>query len=132
MENEIYFPTGTHESRVTKISRRVNNTTDMDIECTYAVDYGRINQIESNIVDIQAAYKEQLNKDVLTVLKSWDSIDPTEYNVLSAVRTIRTIANSLSKLEKKRQTNTSERTYPTRRKSLKPFEGDKGYRRGSC
>ena len=93
----------------------------MDIECTYAVDYGRINQIESNIVDIQAAYKEQLNKDVLTVLKSWDSIDPTEYNVLSAVRTIRTIANSLSKLEKERQTNTSERTYPTRRKSLKPF-----------
>ena len=100
LENEIYFPTGTHESRVTKISRRVNHTTDMDIECTYAVDYGRINQIESNIVDIQAAYKEQLNKDVLTVLKSWDSIDPTEYNVLSAVRTIRTIANSLSKLEK--------------------------------
>lgn len=70
MENEIYFPTGTHESRVTKISRRVNHTTDMDIECTYAVDYGRINQIESNIVDIQAAYKEQLNKDVLTVLKA--------------------------------------------------------------
>ena len=62
LENEIYFPTGTHESRVTKISRRVNNTTDMDIECTYAVDYGRINQIESNIVDIQAAYKEQLNR----------------------------------------------------------------------
>lgn len=121
LENEIYFPTGTHESRVTKISRRVNHTTDMDIECTYAVDYGRINQIESNIVDIQAAYKEQLNKDVLTVLKSWDSIDPTEYNVLSAVRTIRTIANSLSKLEKRRQTNISERTYLIRRVSLKPF-----------
>ena len=89
LENEIYFPTGTHESRVTRISRRVNNPTDMDIECTYAVDYGRINRIESDIVDIQAAYKEQLNKDVLTVLKSWDSIDPSEYNVFSALRSMK-------------------------------------------
>ena len=121
LENEIYFPTGTHESRVTKISRRVNNTTDMDIECTYAVDYGRINQIESNIVDIQAAYKEQLNKDVLTVLKSWDSIDPTEYNVLSAVRTIRTIANSLSKLEKETADKYLRKDIPDTAKELETF-----------
>lgn len=100
LENEIYFPTGAHESRITKISRKLNNPCEADIECTYAVDYGRISQIENNIVNIQAAYKEQLNKEVLAVLKSWDSIDPTEYNVLSAVRTIKAIANSISKLEK--------------------------------
>lgn len=100
LENEIYFPTGAHESRITKISRKLNNPFEADIECTYAVDYGRISQIENNIVDIQAAYKEQLNKEVLAVLKSWDSIDPTEYNVLSAVRTIKAIANSISRLEK--------------------------------
>lgn len=100
LENEIYFPAGAHESRITKISRKLNNPCEADIECTYAVDYGRISQIENNIVDIQAAYKEQLNKEVLAVLKSWDSIDPTEYNVLSAVRTIKAIANSISRLEK--------------------------------
>lgn len=100
LENEIYFPTGAHESRITKISRKLNNPCEADIECTYAVDYGRISQIENNIVDIQAAYKEQLNKEVLAVLKTWDSIDPTEYNVFSAVRTIKAIANSISKLEK--------------------------------
>ena len=93
----------------------------MDIECTYAVDYGRINQIESNIVDIQAAYKEQLNKDVLTVLKSWDSIDPTEYNVLSAVRTIRTIANSLSKLEKETADKYLRKDIPDTAKELETF-----------
>ena len=100
LESEIYFPAGAHESRITKISRKLNNPCEADIECTYAVDYGRISQIENNIVDIQAAYKEQLNKEVLAVLKSWDSIDPTEYNVLSAVRTIKAIANSISRLEK--------------------------------
>ena len=93
----------------------------MDIECTYAVDYGRINQIESNIVDIQAAYKEQLNKDVLTVLKSWDSIDPTEYNVLSAVRTIRTIANSLGKLEKETADKYLRKDIPDTAKELETF-----------
>lgn len=100
LESDIYFPSGKHESRVTKISRRVSNPSEMDIECTYAVDTGRLSQIENDILDIQAAYKEQLDKDVLTILKSWDSIDPTEYNVLSAVRTIRTIANAIAKLEK--------------------------------
>lgn len=91
LENKIYFPTGTHESRVTKISRRLNNITDMDIECTYAVDYGRINQIETSIVNIQAAYKEQLNKDVMTVLKSWDNQDPTDYSLMTALRVVKEI-----------------------------------------
>ena len=72
-------------------------------------------------MDIQAAYKEQLNKDVLTVLKSWDSIDPTEYNVLSAVRTIRTIANSLSKLEKETADKYLRKDIPDTAKELETF-----------
>lgn len=121
LESEVYFNTGTHESRITKISRKVNNPSEADIECTYAVDYGRMNKIEGNIVDIQAAYKEQLNKDVLNVLKSWDSTDPTEYNVLSAVRTIKMIANSLSKLEKETADKFLRKDIPDTAKELETF-----------
>lgn len=121
LENEIYFPAGAHESRITKISRKLNNPCEADIECTYAVDYGRISQIENNIVDIQAAYKEQLNKEVLAVLKSWDSIDPTEYNVLSAVRTIKAIANSISKLEKEISDKFLRKDIPDEAKELETF-----------
>ncbi|KAA6326859.1 hypothetical protein EZS27_024091, partial [termite gut metagenome] len=50
------------------------------------------------MVDIQTAFREQLDKGVLQVLKSWDSADPTEYNVLSALRTIRLVSGSLLKM----------------------------------
>ena len=55
------------------------------------------------------------------VLKSWDSIDPTEYNVLSAVRTIRTIANSLSKLEKETADKYLRKDIPDTAKELETF-----------
>ena len=45
--------------------------------------------MENNITEIQAAFKEQLNKDILQVLKSWDSADPSEYNVFSARRSMK-------------------------------------------
>lgn len=96
--SDEYFEEGYRDSRVIQITRKVNNPDEMDLEFSYAVKIGRITQLENNVVDIQTAFKEQLNKEVLTVLKSWDSADPTEYNVLSAVRTIRAISNSLSKL----------------------------------
>ncbi|MCE2616112.1 hypothetical protein [Phocaeicola oris] len=121
LKNDVYFPSGQHESRVTKISRRVIRPTDMDIECSYAVDFGRMNHIESSIVDMQAAYKEQLNKDMLTVLKSWDSIDPSEYNVLSSVRTIRTITNQLSKLAKEIEKKYLHKDIPDTAKYLITF-----------
>lgn len=95
---DAYFDGGSRDSRVIQISRKVNNPLEMDIEFSYAVKVGRMAALENNVVDIQTAFKEQLNKEVLAVLKSWDSIDPTEYNVLSSVRTIRAISNSIKKL----------------------------------
>ena len=93
-----YFDGGCRDSRVIQITRKVNNPLEMDIEFSYAVKVGRMAALESNVVDIQTAFREQLNKEVLAVLKSWDSIDPTEYNVLSSVRTIRAISASVKKL----------------------------------
>ena len=104
LESNIYFPDGVHESRVTRISRKVNNIADMDVEFSYAVDYGRINQIETNIVNIQAAYKEQLNKDVMTVLKSWDNQDATDYSLMTALRIIREIEKKALSKEKSDRT----------------------------
>ncbi|MCC8095373.1 MAG: hypothetical protein LIP05_08455 [Tannerellaceae bacterium] len=96
--SDEYFTGGNHDTRVTSITRKINNPLSMDIECSYSVAAGRISQIESNVVDIQTQFKEQLSKTALQVLKSWDSVDPSEYNVLSSVRTLRAISNSLKKL----------------------------------
>ena len=84
-----YFDSGYQDSRVVSISRKLNNPTDMNIGCSLAVSSTKLSKMENNITEIQAAFKEQLNKDVLQVLKSWDSADPSEYNVFSARRSMR-------------------------------------------
>lgn len=84
-----YFDGGYQDSRVVSISRKVNNPTEMNIGCSLAVSSTKLSKMENNITEIQAAFKEQLNKDVLQVLKSWDSADPSEYNVFSARRSMR-------------------------------------------
>ena len=84
-----YFDSGYQDSRVVSISRKVNNPTEMNIGCSLTVSSTKLSKMENNITEIQAAFKEQLNKDVLQVLKSWDSADPSEYNVFSARRSMR-------------------------------------------
>lgn len=84
-----YFDNGYQDSRVVSISRKVNNPTEMNIGCSLAVSSTKLSKMENNITEIQAAFKEQLNKDVLQVLKSWDSADPSEYNVFSARRSMK-------------------------------------------
>lgn len=84
-----YFDSGYQDSRVVSISRKVNNPTEMNIGCSLAVSSTKLSKMENNITEIQAAFKEQLNKDVLQVLKSWDSADPSEYNVFSARRSMK-------------------------------------------
>lgn len=83
-----YFDAGYQDSRVVSISRKLNNPFSMDIGCSMAVSSTKLSKMENNITEIQAAFKEQLNKDVLQVLKSWDSADPSEYNVFSARRSL--------------------------------------------
>lgn len=81
---------GLHASRITSISRSVLLPTDMDLEMTYTVDIGRIAQLEGGMQDLKAAYQET-QATLPTILKSWDSTDPSEYNVLSALRTLSTL-----------------------------------------
>ncbi len=84
-----YFDNGFQDSRVVSISRKVNNPTEMNIGCSLAVSSTKLSKMENNITEIQAAFKEQLNKEILQVLKSWDSTDPSEYNVFSARRSMK-------------------------------------------
>ncbi|KAA6351219.1 hypothetical protein EZS27_001365 [termite gut metagenome] len=93
-----YFTAGSRESRIVSVSRKLSNPPDAEIEFSNALSSGRLTQLENNVVDIQTAFKEQLDKTLFQILKSWDSADPTEYNVLSALRTIRLVGNSILKL----------------------------------
>lgn len=86
-----YFTDGYRDSRITAVTRKVNKPSEADIECSYAVSSGRVASLENNVVEIQAAIREQVSRE-LQVLKSYDSADPTEYNVFSAIRTLKSLA----------------------------------------
>lgn len=89
--SEEYFDGGYSNSRVIRIVRKIWNPSIMDIEFSNAVSKGRMESLEHDVDGISVAFKEQLNKEALQVLKSWDSSAPSEYNVLSALRNLKTI-----------------------------------------
>lgn len=87
LEDSRLFGVTGHHSRITSISRSILLPTDMDIEMTHAVDIGRVAQLESGVQGLRAAY-QQTQATLPAILKSWDRTDPSEYNVLSSMRTL--------------------------------------------
>ena len=81
------FPEGIHETRITKITRYLNNPYLIDIECSYSVDSGKVAQLENSIVGLEARVNEVDARSV-KILQSGDPNAPTENNVLSALRSI--------------------------------------------
>lgn len=86
------FPStsGVHQTRITAISRSLLNPQKMEIECSATIERGRIEQMESGLDKMRAAY-HRVEAAMPSILRSNDSTDPSEDNVLSAVRSIRAI-----------------------------------------
>lgn len=98
--SDKFFPgVGYRDSRITKITRKLNNLTQITIECTNAVGKGRLATIESDMTAIKSVVADRLDNAVLNILRTWDSGDPTDYNLLSSLRALKEIKQrSLSRL----------------------------------
>ncbi len=96
---QFFKQTGSRDSRITKVTRNLNNLGKATIECTNAVGKGRMAAIESDVSDIKTAVAEKLDNTLMTILRSWDSGDATDANVFSALRTLREILNNNNKLK---------------------------------
>ena len=98
--SDKFFPgVGYRDSRITKITRKLNNLTQITIECTNAVGKGRLATIESDMTAIKSVVSDRLDNAVLNILRTWDSGDPTDYNLLSSLRALKEIKQrSLSRL----------------------------------
>lgn len=98
--SDKFFPgTGYRDSRITKITRKLNNLAQATIECTNAVGKGRLATIESNMNEIKSVVADRLDNVVLNMLRTWDSGDPTDYNLFSSLRALKEIKQrSLSRL----------------------------------
>lgn len=81
---------GRRTSRITRLSRNVLYPTEVELEFAHTIDVGKIKSLEQGVSDMRAAYRT-IESTMPAVLHSWDSTAPSEHNILSAARTIRTI-----------------------------------------
>lgn len=99
LESPDYFPeTGYKDSRITKITRKINLPSQMDLEISDALSTGALEKIKGNIDEVKAYV--QLSRGVLPdIVKTGDGTPLTDNNLMSALRTIKEIAKrALSRL----------------------------------
>ena len=99
LESGKYFPkTGFRTSRVTKITRKVNLPSQMDVEISDAVSIGARESINDSIADVRN-YIRETSGNFPDVVRSWESTPASDYNVASYRLTMKQIAEkALSRL----------------------------------
>lgn len=96
LESTKYFPeTGFRSSRITKVTRKVNLPSQMDIEISDATSTGAMEAISDSITDAKNYVKTATSGNFPDLIRSWDNTYPTDNNVFSARRSLK---ESLSRL----------------------------------
>ena len=88
LESGKYFPgKGFRESRITKISRKVNEPGLMDIEISDALEVGKFDKVTDSIGALKDYTKSMTEGAALPdIIRSWDKTLPTDNNLFSARR----------------------------------------------
>lgn len=96
LESEAFFPeTGFRSSRITKITRKVNLASQMDIEISDALQQGALDRVNDSIGELKNYTKAKTDGVALPdIIRSWDNTLPTDNNLFSARRSL---AEHLSK-----------------------------------
>jgi hypothetical protein len=90
LESEKYFPeAGFRSSRITKVTRKVNLPSQMDIEICDATSTGAMETINDSISDAKSYVKTATSGSFPDLIRSWDNTYPTDNNVFSARRTLK-------------------------------------------
>lgn len=88
LESDKYFPeTGYRSSRITKITRKVNLPSQMDLEISDALQTGALEKVNDSIGEVKNYVKSKAGSLSLPdIIRSWDNTLPTDNNLFSARR----------------------------------------------
>lgn len=87
LESQKYFPKlGYRSSRITRLTRKVSDPYQIDLEISDAVSTGTITKIEDSIHDVKM-YVRESSSVLPDIIRSWDETKPTDNNIYSARRT---------------------------------------------
>lgn len=92
LESVEHFPTtGYRISRITKITRKINRPTEMDIEISDVLSEGSLTKINDSLAETKS-YVKTLSESLPDIIKSWETTSLTDSNILSALRVLLEIA----------------------------------------
>ena len=87
LESQKYFPKlGYRSSRITRLTRKVSDPYQIDLEISDAVSTGTMTKIEDSIHDVKM-YVRESSSVLPDIIRSWDETKPTDNNIYSARRT---------------------------------------------
>lgn len=88
LESGKYFPeTGYRSSRITKITRKVNLPSQMDLEISDALQTGALEKVNDSIGEVKSYVRSKTGSLSLPdIIRSWDNTLPTDNNLFSARR----------------------------------------------
>lgn len=86
--SDKYFPeNGYRQSRITKITRKVNLPSQMDLEISDALQTGALDKVNDSIGELKNYAKSRTEGVALPdIIRSWDDTQPTDNNLFSARR----------------------------------------------
>lgn len=89
LESPKYFPgIGYRSSRITRVSRKVSDPCQMDLEISDVLSTGAMDKLEDSIHDVKA-YVREASGALPDIIRSWDTTRPTDNNLYSARRSHR-------------------------------------------
>lgn len=86
--SDKYFPeNGYRQSRITKITRKANLPSQMDLEISDALQTGAFDKVNDSIGELKNYTKSRTEGVALPdIIRSWDDTQPTDNNIFSARR----------------------------------------------
>ena len=94
--SDQYFGTGERISRISRVSRKLNNLGDASLDCSDAISSSWKSSVDSSLNQLQFSAAQEIAQSVIRILKSGDTEKPSEYNVFSARRSINTFLSKLT------------------------------------
>ena len=88
--SERYFEGGSADSRITKITRSLDRLNDATIECRNAMTQSWKSSVDNSLNSIHYSVAKELEQVMIELLQTGDKEAPTEYNVFSALRSLKT------------------------------------------
>ena len=88
--SEVYFGNDGRESRITRVSRKLNNLGEASIDCSDAIASSWKSSVDSSLNQLQFAAVNKEAQSLIQILKTGDSNLPSDYNVFSALRSLNT------------------------------------------